>query len=114
MSRQLLFDENLSPKLPALIGDQFPSSRHVRDVGLRGATDQNIWNFAPGADFTIVTKHDDFRGLSLLRGAPPKVIWLVIGNCTTPEILQVLMENVASLYSFIIEPSTALLALRKR
>ena len=113
MSRQLLFDENLSPRLPALLSDQFPGSRHVRDVGLRGATDQDIWNFAAAADFTIVTKDDDFRGLSLLRGAPPKVIWLVIGNCTTREILQVLTENVASLFSFIIEPSTALLALRK-
>jgi predicted nuclease of predicted toxin-antitoxin system len=113
MSRQLLFDENLSPRLPALLSDQFPGSRHVRDVGLRGATDQDIWNFAAAADFTIVTKDDDFRGLSLLRGAPPKVIWLVIGNCTTREILQVLTDNDASLFSFIIEPSTALLALRK-
>jgi predicted nuclease of predicted toxin-antitoxin system len=113
MSRQLLFDENLSPRLPALLSDQFPGSRHVRDVGLRGATDQDIWNFAAAADFTIVTKDDDFRGLSLLRGAPPKVIWLVIGNCTTREILQVLTENGASLFNFIIEPSTALLALRK-
>ena len=60
-----------------------------------------------------MTKDDDFRGLSLLRGAPPKVIWLVIGNCTTREILQVLTENGASLFNFIIEPSTALLALRK-
>jgi predicted nuclease of predicted toxin-antitoxin system len=79
----LLFDENLSPRLPALLVDEFPGSRHVRDVGLRGTTDQDIWNFAGAADFTIVTKDDDFRGLSLLRGAPPKVIWLVIGNCTT-------------------------------
>jgi predicted nuclease of predicted toxin-antitoxin system len=113
MSRQLLFDENLSPRLPSLLGDQFPGSRHVRDVGLRGAMDQDIWNFAAAADFTIVTKDDDFRGLSLLRGAPPKVIWLLIGNCTTREILLVLTENVDSLYSFIIEPTTALLALRK-
>ena len=113
MSRRLLFDENLSPRLPALLVDQFPGSRHVRDVGLRGATDQGIWDFAAAADFTIVTKDDDFRGLSLLRGAPPKVIWLVIGNCTTREILQILTENDAAIFSFIIEPSTALLTLRK-
>ena len=78
MSRQLLFDENLSPRLPALLSDQFPGSRHVRDVGLRGATDQDIWNFAASADFTIVTKDDDFRGLSLLRGAPPKRKFLLL------------------------------------
>ena len=82
-------------------------------LDLGGATDQDIWDFAAAADFTIVTKDDDFRGLSLLRGAPPKVIWLVIGNCTTREILKVLTENDASIFSFIIEPSTALLTLRK-
>ena len=74
MSRRLLLDENLSPRLPALLVDQFPGSRHVPDVGLRGATDQGIWRFAGAADSTVVTKDDDFRGLSLLRGAPPKVI----------------------------------------
>ena len=30
--------------MAALLGDQFPGSRHVRDVGFRGATDQDLWN----------------------------------------------------------------------
>lgn len=39
---KLLFDENLSPKLPHLVGAVFADSRHVRDVGLKGQTDQDI------------------------------------------------------------------------
>jgi len=55
MSRRLLFDENLSPRLPALLVDEFPGSRHVRDVGLRGTTDQDIWKFAGATEATSST-----------------------------------------------------------
>lgn len=61
----------------------------------------------------LTTKDDDFRSLSLLRGAPPKVIWLVVGNTSTAEILRILVERVDAIEAFINEPSAALLALRK-
>jgi len=35
---KLLFDENLSPKLPRLLTDLFPDSLHVREVGMKGAS----------------------------------------------------------------------------
>jgi predicted nuclease of predicted toxin-antitoxin system len=40
---KLLFDENLSPKLPRLLTTQFPGSLHLRDCGLKGETDEKIW-----------------------------------------------------------------------
>lgn len=85
----------------------------VRDVGLEGQSDHQIWAFAARNGFTITTKDDDFRGLSLLCGAPPKVIWLVVGNTSTAEILRILLDNVNAIEAFIAEPATALLALRK-
>src|SRR5438046_9424501 len=33
---KLLFDENLSPKLPRLLAALYPNSVHVRDCGLKG------------------------------------------------------------------------------
>ncbi len=36
---KLLFDQNLSPRLPRLLADLYPESVHVREVGLREATD---------------------------------------------------------------------------
>ena len=33
---KLLFDENLSPKLPRLLDTLFPGSQHVRDCNLKG------------------------------------------------------------------------------
>ncbi|WP_292857915.1 DUF5615 family PIN-like protein [Nostoc sp. LPT] len=32
---KLLFDENLSPKLPSHLSDLFPNSLHVRDLGMK-------------------------------------------------------------------------------
>ena len=113
MAGRLLFDENLSPKLAVEMEPMFPGSSHVRDLQLKGATDQKIWCYAGDHGFTILAKDDDFRGLSLLKGAPPKVIWLVIGITSTAEILQILTENSQAIEAFIAEPTTSLLTLRK-
>ena len=39
---KLLFDQNLSPRLPSLLSDLYPDSLHVREVGLKDATDTAI------------------------------------------------------------------------
>jgi predicted nuclease of predicted toxin-antitoxin system len=113
MAGRLLLDENLSPRLASELSGQFPGSLHVRDVELIGQSDQQIWSFAAENGYTIVTKDDDFRALSLLRGAPPKVIWLVVGNTSTAEILRILLANASAIEAFITEPITSLLTLRK-
>jgi len=43
---KLLFDENLSPKLPSRLSDLFPSSIHVRDVGMKATIDPIVWDYA--------------------------------------------------------------------
>ena len=72
MSGRLLLDENLSPRIARALATQFPGSVHVRDVELKGQSDHIIWNFAAKNGFTIATKDDDFRSLSLLQGPPTK------------------------------------------
>ena len=71
MTGRLLLDENLSPGLAAALGETFPGSVHVRDLQLKGQSDEQIWALAAERGYTIISKDDDFRGLSLLRGAPP-------------------------------------------
>ena len=46
-------------------------------------------------------------------GAPPKVIWLVIGNTSTDDILQLLLRHSTAIGSFLHEEATSLLTLRK-
>jgi predicted nuclease of predicted toxin-antitoxin system len=87
---KLLFDHNLSPRLINLLTDLHPNSQHVFVLGMDQANDQIIWDYATQNDFTIVTRDSDFNDLSLIRGFPPKVIWIRRGNCSTQEIEQIL------------------------
>ena len=83
---KLLFDQNLSPFLASRLADIFPDSAHVLDVGLSMADDDAVWNYARANCFIIVSKDSDFHERSVFSGAPPKVIWIRRGNCSTDAI----------------------------
>ena len=97
---KLLFDENLSPKLPRLVAATFPGSLHVRDLGLMGCADEEIWNYASANGFTIVSKDKDFYQRALLFGAPPKFIWLCLGNCTRDDLLALIRRQEREILTF--------------
>ena len=61
---RLLFDQNLSRHLVV----EFADSRHVTEVGLDSATDDEIWTYAGEHGFVIVSKDSDFRQLAFLNG----------------------------------------------
>jgi predicted nuclease of predicted toxin-antitoxin system len=83
---KLLFDENLSPRLAEVLADVYPGSSHVYQCGLGSSDDDAIWRYAADNGFAIISKDSDFQERSVLRGAPPKIIWLRAVNCTTTEI----------------------------
>ena len=80
---RLLFDQNLSHRLVALLAAGFPGSERVRNVGLATADDQAIWRYAAQQQLAIVSKDSDFQYRALLHGHPPKVVWVRLRNCTT-------------------------------
>ena len=90
---KLLFDENLSPKLPSLMAAFFPESVHVRECGLLGLPDEDVWEYARANGFTVVSKDSDFQQRSLLYGHPPKIVWLRIGNCTRQQLVQLITTH---------------------
>lgn len=90
---KLLFDENLSFRLVAALADIYPDSSHVREVGLLGADDLRIWSFAGEHGFLLASKDTDFYERSLVFGAPPKIIWLRIGNSTVNETITLLRSQ---------------------
>jgi len=77
---KLLFDQNLSRHLVGQLSDEYPDSRHVVEVGLDTATDNEIWAFAGEHGYMIVSKDSDFRQLAFLNGPPPKAVWLQLGE----------------------------------
>ncbi len=97
---KLLLDENLSPRLVALLSDVYPGSQHVEDVGLDETDDAQVWAYAKAHGFAIVSRDSDFADMSALKGWPPKVIWIRLGNCRTAVIEMVLRNSVQAVHRF--------------
>lgn len=104
-------DENLSPRLIASIEDLYPGSAHVEECALVNSPDEQIWDYAGENGFAIVTKDSDFSELSVLRGSPPKVIWLRIGNCTTVRAGFLLRDAFPRIQAFLTADEENCLAL---
>lgn len=98
---KLLLDNNLSHRLVARIADLFPGSCHVMTLGLDEAEDHEIWDYAKEHDFTIITKDSDYDDLSVVKGSPPKVIWLKIGNGRVITVETIIRNNASALRHFI-------------
>jgi len=111
---KLLFDANISRQLVDLLSDLFPGSSHVALEGLDKAGDQAVWQFAIGRDFMIVSKDEDFHQLAFLKGPPPKVVWVRLGNCSTEEIAQTIRSGAAIIEAFGVEEEASFLVLRRR
>lgn len=86
---KLLFDQNLPRSLVKRFDESFPDSAHVVTLGLSTATDASIYEHARDNGYAIVSKDSDFRQLSFVLGAPPKVIWLRVGNSSVTELVEI-------------------------
>ncbi len=89
----LLFDQNISYRITQLLEDIFPESKQVRNLKLENSTDRQIWDYARENHYCIVTFDSDFYDLSLVRGSPPKIIWLRMGNTSTKSLEKIIREN---------------------
>ena len=93
------------------MADLYPGSAHAYDLGLGGAADGAIWTRAAAEEFVLVTKDEDFQRLSVLRGAPPKVIWIRLGNCATADVARLLRFRAEQIHAFVKHPEADFLAL---
>ena len=98
---KLLFDENISFKIIKSIEKFFPESIHCRSITQEVLTDLQIWQYAKIHELTIVTFDSDFYEWMMLKGYPPKIVWLRMGNSTTDSIDNVLNEKSNALNEFL-------------
>ncbi len=102
---KLLFDQNISFRITKLLSDQYPIAKQVTELGLENCTDMKIWEFAKSNGYTIVTFDSDFYDLSVVKGCPPKIIWLRIGNSSTENTAKVLIDNLELINDFVSDSS---------
>lgn len=108
---KLLFDQNLSGDLVRRLSDLYPESTHVKHLGMMSSDDGVIWAYARERGFVIVSKDSDFQQRSLVFGAPPKVVWLRIGNCPAGQVEKLLRDHSVELHTFEADGLQSLLIL---
>jgi predicted nuclease of predicted toxin-antitoxin system len=91
----------------------FPDSAHIKAAGLKEADDNIIWEWARQREFTIVSKDTDFYQRAIVRGHPPKFIWLRVGNCPTSLIISLLRSRYDLIRQFVESETESLLVLER-
>jgi predicted nuclease of predicted toxin-antitoxin system len=61
--------------------------------------------------FVLASKDAVFHQRSFVLGAPPKVIWIRLGNCRTNQIEVLLRDHVLEVEAFTRDEEAAFLAL---
>jgi predicted nuclease of predicted toxin-antitoxin system len=92
----LWLNAQLSPTLAPWIQSTFNvESPALRDVGLRDAKDEAIFDAARAAGATVMTKDSDFVTLHHHKGVPPQIIWLTCGNTSNRFFQKLLTATLA-------------------
>lgn len=81
-----LIDAQLPPSLAGVLIAAGHRALHVRDVGLRDASDQRIWDYALRERAVVLSKDEDFAQRRLHTASGPTIVWLRVGNVTTDAL----------------------------
>ena len=92
---RFLVDENLSPRLAALLAEAGHDAVHVRDLHAAGASDSHLVGLATDDDRVIISADTDFGALlAHTRATKPSVILVrALVDRRPPELAAVLMAN---------------------
>lgn len=95
-------DAQLSPALAPWLESTFDVSAFaIRDVGLRNATDREIFFKARRDGATVMTKDADFIGLVKSLGSPPQVVWIKCGNTSNTHLREILSSRLPEAIEFL-------------
>jgi predicted nuclease of predicted toxin-antitoxin system len=95
-------DAHLSPRLASWITESLGvDAKALREIGLRDAEDQDIFDQARKNEVIILTKDKDFADLVVRCGPPPAVIWLRCGNTSEERLKQVLSNHLTRALDYI-------------
>ncbi len=87
-------DAQMSPSIAAWVSSAFGvHAVAVRDVGLRDAKDQEIFQAARKVNAVVMTKDSDFVLLLERFGPPPQVVWITCGNTSNARLTEILTNT---------------------
>ena len=87
-------DAHFSPRIARWMTDHFAvTAIPLRDLGLREAEDDAIWEAARKAGVVMMTKDADFEARVRRLGPPPHVLWFTCGNTTEARLKEMLAAD---------------------
>ena len=107
-----LLDQNIPPGLIRRVEHVFNNMKYAEDCGLHNATDTDIWKYAQVHQMSIITRDKDFFDLCTLRGFPPKIIWIRLGNIKTQMMAESLIAHQPQIEKFLQNPDRGILQIK--
>jgi predicted nuclease of predicted toxin-antitoxin system len=100
----LWIDAQLSPALALWINQHFygVTAQSIRALGLRDATDKEIFMRAKESNAVLMSKDDDFTRLLDSLGPPPSIIWVTCGNSSNAKMREILTKHLPLAIKLII------------
>ena len=92
---------NISFRIIGKLPPAFTDSKQVRELGLENTADNLIWKYAKDNNYTLVTFDSDFIDIAILKGFPPKIVWLKTGNSSTENIAGKILIESENLLEFL-------------
>lgn len=89
-------DAQLPPALAAWLSERHGvEAFSLRDLGMRDATDGEIFDAARKGGVIIISKDSDFVDLVSRHGMPPQLLWVTCGNVTNRKLQTVFDKTFA-------------------
>ena len=83
-------DAQLPPLLAEWLSKEYAvEALSLRDLGMRDATDIEIFQAAHRAQAVVISKDSDFVELVSRHGSPPQLLWVTCGNVTNRRLQSV-------------------------
>jgi len=87
----------IDAQLPPAIAQWLSSTYGVeavalKDLGLRDASDRDIFFSARDAKAVVLTKDRDLVDLVIQLGSPPQILWVTCGNTSNAKLRDILMQ----------------------
>jgi predicted nuclease of predicted toxin-antitoxin system len=85
---KFIVDAQLPPALARLLRESGYDAFAVREIGLREASDAEIWQYAIQEQAAIITKDEDFAERCLYSRNRPVIVWLRVGNTSNQALIR--------------------------
>ena len=91
---KIWIDAQMSPAIAAWINSNYAvTAVAIRDLGLRDAEDEAIFEAARQEKAVVMTKDSDFVLLLDKLGPPPQVVWVTCGNTSNARLKEILTNT---------------------